>query len=74
MMPLLLLLSIWRTMPRRLAPKRAQNTFEYVLIIGTITVGMILAVATPVGTFIIGAVRHGACAVISSLPNTSVTC
>jgi len=58
----------------RFADERAQDTFEYVLIIGVLVVAILLAVATPVGSTLINAVVSGTCAAVASLPNITVTC
>ena len=47
--------------------ERAQDTFEYVLIIGGVSVAVILAVATPVGTTLINAVVEGTCNAINTV-------
>lgn len=52
--------------------ERAQDTFEYVLIIGGVSVAVILAVATPVGSTLINAVIDGVCAAINDV--VAVTC
>jgi len=46
---------------------RAQDTFEYVLIIGGITVAVIVAVAAA-SPSMIGATIDGACAAIDTIP------
>ncbi len=53
--------------------ERAQDAFEYVLVIGGITVAIILAVATPVGGTIINAVVDATCAAIDTIPVVSAT-
>lgn len=57
--------ALWRL----IGDERAQDTFEYVLIIGAVVVAVILAVATPVGGAIIDAILDGVCAAIDTLPN-----
>ncbi len=47
----------------------AQDAFEYMLVIGGVSVAVIVAVATPVGGSIIDAVVDGACAAIETIPN-----
>jgi uncharacterized protein (UPF0333 family) len=59
---------------RVVSEERAQDTFEYVLVVGVIVVLAIGAVATPIGTTAINAVVTGACTAISTLPNMTVTC
>ena len=55
--------------------ERGQDAFEYVLVIGGVTVAVILAIATPVGNTMIKAVINGACAAIKGIPNmNSVSC
>jgi Flp pilus assembly pilin Flp len=56
-----------------LREERAQDTFEYVLIIGAITVAVILAVvaATP---GLIGGVIDGTCAAINTVITPDITC
>ncbi len=51
--------------------EQAQDAFEYVLVIGGITVAVIMAVATPVGGSIITAVVKGTCSAIDGIPNMS---
>jgi len=53
--------------------ERAQDTFEYLLIIGGLSVAVIIAVATPVGTNLIGAVVNGTCLAVKTAV-TTVTC
>jgi len=50
-----------------LKSERAQDTFEYVLIIGGVTVAVILAIATPVGATLIDAVVGGTCDAINGV-------
>ena len=47
--------------------ERAQDTFEYVLIIGGISVVVIAAVATPAGGVMIDAIIDGTCTAITNL-------
>jgi hypothetical protein len=54
--------------------ERAQDTFEYVLVVGTVVVLAIVAVATPVGTDLITAVVDGVCAAIDGTAGIAVTC
>lgn len=46
--------------------ERAQDIFEYVLIIGIITVAVLVAVATPIGGKLIEAVIEGTCKAIGA--------
>ncbi len=43
------------------ADERAQDLFEYVLIVGVLTVAVLAAVATPLGGVMITAVMTGVC-------------
>lgn len=54
--------------------ERAQDTFEYVLIIGAVVVAVILAVATPVGTNLTSGVVHGTCLALNTLPHITIVC
>ena len=51
-----------------LREEKAQDVFEYLLIIGGVSVMVILAVATPVGATLINAVITGVCSAISTIP------
>lgn len=51
-----------------------QDAFEYLLVIGGVSVAVILAIATPIGGAVIDAVLTGTCAAIDGLPNMTVTC
>ncbi len=52
-----------------------QDAFEYLLVVGGISVAVILAVATPVGTTVADAVLTGMCAGIATIPTMSgVSC
>lgn len=53
---------------RRFHDDRAQDAFEYLLVIGGVTVAIILAIATPVGTTLINAVLQGVCGAIDGIP------
>ena len=48
--------------------ERGQDVFEYLLIIGGVSVMVILAIATPVGATLINAVITGVCSAISTIP------
>ena len=48
--PLLYALAMWRSLFR---DEKAQDTFEYVLIIGVVVVAVIVAVASPIGSNLI---------------------
>lgn len=52
---------------RGFASDAGQDVFEYVLIIGILTVAVLIAVATPVGTNLINAVVDGTCAALDAL-------
>jgi hypothetical protein len=53
--------------------ERAQDAFEYLLVIGGVSVAVILAVATPVGGTLIDAVVVGVCEAIDAIPVGSST-
>lgn len=53
--------------------QRAQDGFEYLLVIGGVSVAVITAVATPVGGAIIDAVVDGTCAAIATVVD-QITC
>lgn len=59
------------------AEEKAQDAFEYLLVIGGISVIVILAMVTPVGDNLIDAVINGVCGavnnVISTLDCTGIT-
>ncbi len=54
--------------------ERAQDVFEYVLIIGIITVAVLIAVATPVGKNLINAVVVGTCTALKGLLTSISSC
>lgn len=54
--------------------ERAQDAFEYLLVIGGISVAVIIAMTTPVGTTLIDAVIDGVCAAINSISTVNVVC
>jgi Flp pilus assembly pilin Flp len=56
-----------------LREESAQDAFEYVLIIGGVSVAVIFAVATPVGGALINAVISGTCGAIATIV-TQVNC
>ena len=58
----------------RLDDERAQDTFEYIIIIGVVTVAVVLAMVTPVGSSLISAVASGTCNAVNSLPNFTISC
>ncbi|MEZ4503839.1 MAG: hypothetical protein R3C39_14550 [Dehalococcoidia bacterium] len=58
----------FKTALRSLADERAQDAFEYLLVIGGVTVAVILAVATPAGGAMINAVIDGVCTAIGTIP------
>ena len=48
--------------------ERAQDAFEYLLVIGGVSVAIILAIATPIGSTLINAVVEGVCDAINAIP------
>jgi hypothetical protein len=48
--------------------ERAQDAFEYLLVIGGVSVAIILAIATPIGETLIEAVVTGVCNAINQIP------
>ena len=46
-----------------------QDGFEYLLVIGGVSVAVILAIATPAGGAMVGAVIDGTCSAIDTIPN-----
>jgi hypothetical protein len=57
-----------------LADDRAQDAFEYVLVIGGVTVAVIIAMVTPVGSTLINAVVDGVCGAIDTIPGVTMAC
>jgi Flp pilus assembly pilin Flp len=58
-----------------LREEKGQDVFEYLLIIGGVSVMVILAIATPVGDTLIDAVISGVCSAISTIDGmTGVSC
>jgi Flp pilus assembly pilin Flp len=53
--------------------ERGQDAFEYLLVIGGVSVAVILAIATPVGGAMVNAVIAGVCTAISTIPHMTVT-
>jgi Flp pilus assembly pilin Flp len=53
--------------------ERAQDAFEYLLVIGGVSVLVILAMVTPVGTTLIKAVIQGTCGALDSVI-TAMSC
>lgn len=51
--------------------ERAQDVFEYVLIIGIITVAVLIAVATPVGKTMIQAIVDGTCNALDTVSDAA---
>lgn len=47
--------------------ERAQDTFEYVLVLGTVVVLVLAAVVTPVGDTMIDAVLNATCGAINGI-------
>ncbi len=56
------------------ADERGQDAFEYLLVIGGVSVAVILAVATPIGGTVIDAVIAGVCTAIDSIPGMTIDC
>jgi len=55
--------------------QEGQDAFEYLLVIGGVSVAVIIAMATPIGSALAGKVVTGTCTAIATIPNmTSVTC
>ena len=50
------------------AEDAAQDAFEYLLIIGVVSVVVVAAMATPVGTNLLNAVVAGVCSAINGMP------
>ena len=50
--------------------ERAQDAFEYLLVIGGISVAVILAMVTPVGKNLINAVVDGVCLAVDTVVTT----
>lgn len=50
-----------------LSEEKAQDAFEYLLVIGGVSVAIIIAMVTPVGSTIIEAVIEGVCDAINSI-------
>ena len=57
---------------RSLADERGQDTFEWMLIVGTVTVAMLLATATPLGSALAGQIMTGACLAVKLVLGTMV--
>ena len=52
--------------------ERAQDGFEYLLVVGGISVAVILAIATPAGGAMVTAVIDGTCTAIDTIPNITM--
>ena len=48
--------------------ERAQDAFEYLLVVGGVSVAIVLAIATPAGGAMATAVIDGTCTAISGVP------
>ena len=59
---------------RVFSEERAQDAFEYLLVIGGVTVVIILAIASPIGQNLIGSVIGGVCAAVGTVLNTTAVC
>ena len=53
--------------------ERAQDGFEYLLVVGGVTVAVIIAIATPAGGALVDAVVNGTCDAINTIPNITCT-
>ncbi len=53
------------------ADERAQDVFEYVLIIGVLTVAILFAIATPVGSDLVSGVVEGVCTALQNVSDTA---
>jgi hypothetical protein len=58
-------------MGRVFTEERAQDAFEYILVIGGVTVLVIGAIATPIGTALIDTVVGGVCTAVDGVLGTS---
>lgn len=56
-----------RSFYRGFVRDEAQDVFEYVLIIGILTVAVLVAVATPIGETLIDAIIRGVCNAINTI-------
>lgn len=65
---------IMATVQRLLRSDSAQDAFEYLLVIGGVSVLVIAAMATPVGTNLANAVVDGVCSAINTVMNPDVVC
>ena len=54
--------------------ERAQDAFEYLLVIGGVSVAVILAMITPVGSALINAVVGGVCDAVNTVMNPDISC
>lgn len=53
--------------------QRAQDAFEYLLIIGVVSVAVVVAISTPAGGWLVTAVVNGVCTAINSIDAMSCT-
>ena len=58
---------------RFIGEEKAQDAFEYLLVIGGVSVFVILAITTPVGSALVDAVIEGVCNAINTIPNMNIT-
>lgn len=58
---------------RFFASDEAQDAFEYLLVIGGVTVAVILAIATPAGGAMVRAVVDGVCTAIDTIPSITLS-
>lgn len=59
---------------RVFSEERAQDAFEYILVLGAVTVAIILAITTPIGTNLIDAVVAAVCGSINTILGTTAVC
>lgn len=65
------ILSYFRTLLAAIhRDERAQDVFEYLLVIGGVSVAVIFIIATPVGETMIGAVISGVCDAMATVVDT----
>lgn len=67
-----MLRTAYRFIARFIGEEKAQDAFEYLLVIGGVSVAVILAITTPVASNMVTAVVDGVCAAINSLPQIVV--
>lgn len=67
-----MLRTAYRFIARFIGEDKAQDAFEYLLVIGGVSVAVILAITTPVGQNMVEAVVDGVCVAIDSLPQIAI--